>query len=410
MAPVVPTFPMPSFCDLFPHQHYGLPNHSVSPNLTTLRIRRTTVEYPSSTSGPVIQTVPTYYNVDHQNATIRLGFHPSSEPDSRTVPVVRHRPSPLCDTSPPIDGMPPPPTQLLAHIPRNILQHSPIGNDKPIHSPLSVQCRQLQNPAVANETSRQCDDSSSLGSSGPSKNAIRPQTPLNAMNIAMLSPCINQASERQPEFASNGQPTRLRTSECAVDTLVQPSNITSGSQPVGIPSCTGIGNGRRHRRFTITSKRKADAYNRLAQCARESAHVPVVGAQITAGSRGALTSNNLMHERECSNCSTKVTRQWVRGDSQTWLCHCCGQFWRRNGYPRPKSLWNRPTVSRRSRKRRVASGDDVGPCRKRSRGVSNKLGNDAPNVPGGERMLLEQKPSCAKNAEQGTTAVQKSTV
>lgn len=54
--------------------------------------------------------------------------------------------------------------------------------------------------------------------------------------------------------------------------------------------------------------------------------------------------------RRCSNCAATTTRQWVRGENQSWLCHSCGQFWRKNGHPRPKALWNRPTFRRSSRK------------------------------------------------------------
>lgn len=57
--------------------------------------------------------------------------------------------------------------------------------------------------------------------------------------------------------------------------------------------------------------------------------------------------------RTCNNCGVSQTRQWVRGDAQAWLCHSCGQFWRKNGYSRPEELWNRPTFRRSSRKRRV---------------------------------------------------------
>lgn len=60
--------------------------------------------------------------------------------------------------------------------------------------------------------------------------------------------------------------------------------------------------------------------------------------------------------RKCSNCGTVTTRQWVRGENNCWLCHSCGQFWRKNGYARPASLWNRPTFKRSRRKNTVAGG------------------------------------------------------
>lgn len=59
--------------------------------------------------------------------------------------------------------------------------------------------------------------------------------------------------------------------------------------------------------------------------------------------------------RKCNNCGISQTRQWVRGNAQSWLCHSCGQFWRKNGYARPEELWNRPTFRRSSRKRRVTA-------------------------------------------------------
>ncbi len=60
-------------------------------------------------------------------------------------------------------------------------------------------------------------------------------------------------------------------------------------------------------------------------------------------------------QRSCTNCGTSVTRQWVRGERSAWLCHSCGQFWRKNGYHRPAGLWNRPTFKRSRRKRTGAT-------------------------------------------------------
>eukprot|EP00172_Hildenbrandia_rubra_P002183 Plantae.Rhodophyta-Hildenbrandia_rubra.ctg2876.p1 GENE.Plantae.Rhodophyta-Hildenbrandia_rubra.ctg2876~~Plantae.Rhodophyta-Hildenbrandia_rubra.ctg2876.p1 ORF type:complete len:920 (-),score=155.48 Plantae.Rhodophyta-Hildenbrandia_rubra.ctg2876:3574-6333(-) len=51
--------------------------------------------------------------------------------------------------------------------------------------------------------------------------------------------------------------------------------------------------------------------------------------------------------RVCSNCSSMETRQWVRGKSHgQWLCHSCGQFWRKNKKMRPRNLWFRPKFKR----------------------------------------------------------------
>lgn len=63
------------------------------------------------------------------------------------------------------------------------------------------------------------------------------------------------------------------------------------------------------------------------------------------GTKGVST-----HSRVCNNCAQSDTRQWVRGENQVWLCHSCGQFWRKNGYARPRALWGRPTFKRSSRK------------------------------------------------------------
>lgn len=75
--------------------------------------------------------------------------------------------------------------------------------------------------------------------------------------------------------------------------------------------------------------------------------IPIPGVTRTRqSSRSAAAS-----QRSCTNCSTSVTRQWVRGERSAWLCHSCGQFWRKNGYHRPAGLWNRPTFKRSRRKR-----------------------------------------------------------
>ena len=68
-----------------------------------------------------------------------------------------------------------------------------------------------------------------------------------------------------------------------------------------------------------------------------------------------LQSTQNLSVRCCSNCGNTQTRQWVRGHAQAWLCHSCGQFWRKNGYSRPKSLWNRPTFKRTSRKKTIVN-------------------------------------------------------
>ncbi|CDF32244.1 unnamed protein product [Chondrus crispus] len=77
----------------------------------------------------------------------------------------------------------------------------------------------------------------------------------------------------------------------------------------------------------------------------------LASAQHRAGAtqKGGRSSGS----RKCNNCGVSQTRQWVRGEDQVWLCHSCGQFWRKNGYSRPEELWNRPMFRRSSRKRRV---------------------------------------------------------
>jgi hypothetical protein len=77
----------------------------------------------------------------------------------------------------------------------------------------------------------------------------------------------------------------------------------------------------------------------------------------------------LQSNRFCSNCGTSQTRQWVKYNILSkpinhdtlfedevptqWLCHRCGQYWRKNGIQRPESLWCRPLFKRR---RRESSG------------------------------------------------------
>lgn len=57
--------------------------------------------------------------------------------------------------------------------------------------------------------------------------------------------------------------------------------------------------------------------------------------------------------RVCNNCGVSETRQWVSGrkEIEEWLCHPCGQYWRKNGTPRPAELYNRPVLRRTPRKR-----------------------------------------------------------
>lgn len=54
--------------------------------------------------------------------------------------------------------------------------------------------------------------------------------------------------------------------------------------------------------------------------------------------------------RVCENCASNQTRQWVKGENDSWLCHSCGQFWRKNGHNRPRHLWNRPQLKRKRRR------------------------------------------------------------
>lgn len=81
--------------------------------------------------------------------------------------------------------------------------------------------------------------------------------------------------------------------------------------------------------------------------------LPLPKTHHRTASRHTQRAGRSSTSRECNNCGVSETRQWVRGDGQAWLCHSCGQFWRKNGYSRPEELWNRPTFRRSSRKRRV---------------------------------------------------------
>lgn len=56
--------------------------------------------------------------------------------------------------------------------------------------------------------------------------------------------------------------------------------------------------------------------------------------------------------RTCLNCFKGTSRQWVRkfkGESK-WLCHACGQYWRKNRRDRPSELWQKPVLRRNSKR------------------------------------------------------------
>lgn len=77
--------------------------------------------------------------------------------------------------------------------------------------------------------------------------------------------------------------------------------------------------------------------------------------------------------RRCSNCFEETTRQWVRKfkEESEWLCHACGQYWRKNRRDRPSELWQRPMLRRNSRKI----------CRQRTRrgnSMRNSIGSVLP--------------------------------
>lgn len=90
-----------------------------------------------------------------------------------------------------------------------------------------------------------------------------------------------------------------------------------------------------------------------------------MGTGVSNGTIGGPGGNS--SARTCGNCGLSQTRQWVRGEGMCWLCHSCGQFWRKNGYARPRALWNRPTFKRSSRKGRTTVTPPVesGSARKR---------------------------------------------
>lgn len=100
----------------------------------------------------------------------------------------------------------------------------------------------------------------------------------------------------------------------------------------------------------------------------------VPGVSVSIGPQAALPHTTPQHGwkeprrsrnpnaqmRSCTNCGTRQTRQWVRGERAAWLCHSCGQFWRKNGVHRPAQLWNRPTFKRSRRKRPDAMSSSTG--------------------------------------------------
>lgn len=69
-----------------------------------------------------------------------------------------------------------------------------------------------------------------------------------------------------------------------------------------------------------------------------------------AGSAAAVKGGRVskIRDRACRNCGTSVTRQWLKGP-EDWLCHRCGQYWRKNKRARPSEFWRRPVHTRAAR-------------------------------------------------------------
>lgn len=80
------------------------------------------------------------------------------------------------------------------------------------------------------------------------------------------------------------------------------------------------------------------------------------------------TTRSQNFTRECSNCCTNTSRQWLRKfkAEDEWLCHACGQYWRKNKRDRPSEFWQKPVVKRTSRY--AVSGR-----KKREKGKVNKV-------------------------------------
>jgi RNA polymerase subunit RPABC4/transcription elongation factor Spt4 len=122
--------------------------------------------------------------------------------------------------------------------------------------------------------------------------------------------------------------------------------MTSTCQPVSCPS--------QHLEY-VSSRVTTDP--RLQTVTQPSQHTIPAMQLIVKQSYKKRQSNRI-----CSNCGTSETRQWVKysilskpenheipleAEVHTqWLCHRCGQYWRKNGIQRPESLWHRPLVKR----------------------------------------------------------------
>lgn len=120
----------------------------------------------------------------------------------------------------------------------------------------------------------------------------------------------------------------------------------------------------------------------LEEFARMAANVGTHGKSLQANNAKSSTAG-----RKCTNCGNMQTRQWVRGEGQAWLCHSCGQFWRKNGYPRPRTLWNRPTFKRSSRKLKLDGSKSPEDRKKKARTFKAKKETVSSNFLNGKRLV-----------------------
>lgn len=153
----------------------------------------------------------------------------------------------------------------------------------------------------------------------------------------------------------------------------------SDDMMMGSRSGGGIGRARCKRPNSVNT---SAVHASLEEFARMAANVGTHGKALQANNAKSSTAG-----RKCTNCGNMQTRQWVRGEGQAWLCHSCGQFWRKNGYPRPRTLWNRPTFKRSSRKLRLDGNKSPEDRKKKARSFKAKKETVSSNFLNGKRLV-----------------------
>lgn len=161
------------------------------------------------------------------------------------------------------------------------------------------------------------------------------------------------------------------------------TNLGTIQSSAGIVGQSGVATGRSRCASPADATANADAHASLAEFARMAANVASHPKAIGGSSVGKSSTAG----RKCTNCGNTQTRQWVRGEGQAWLCHSCGQFWRKNGYSRPRTLWNRPTFKRSSRKVKNDTSKSPEDRRKKVRSFKAKKETVSSNFLNGKKLV-----------------------